>query len=241
MFLVLTSLERILAPCRSCGRASDGHESASTRLAWPSVATRNGLAPARTNRRAQDVRLFGRRLLSVGRFSTCSHGRSDAPRLVCIEISQQPVPQVNLMPSFRHLHQSDRLTAKGFPDKAQAPLPSDFTVASDSSQRPVPLINPSRLIWSLGTPIQTLGHHLSQGLMGPLPIELLHPSIKPLLLGSCAVRCRLRRFRFQRAMHPFVLTILLRLTGREILHPNTQPQPPHAQNRQPTSSRRTKR
>jgi len=45
------------------------------------------------------------------------------------------------MPSFRHLHQSDRLTAKGFADKAQAPLPSDFTVASDSSQRPMLLID----------------------------------------------------------------------------------------------------
>src|ERR1051326_17967 len=244
MFLVLTSLERILAPCCSCGRASDGHESASPRLAWPSVATRNGLAPARTNRRAQDVRLFGRRLLSVGRFATYSHGGSDAPRLVCIEISQQPVPQVNLMPNFRHLHQSDRLTAKGFADKAQAPLPSDFTVASDSSQRPMLLIGPSRLsssIQALGTPIQTLGHYLSQGLMRPLPVELLHPSIKPRLLGSCAVRCRLRRFRFQRAMHSFVLTILLRLTWRDILHSNTQPQPPHAQSRQPTGSRRTKR
>src|SRR6267154_2008400 len=241
MVLVFLSLDAHSRRVVRAGGASDGHESASTRLAWPSVATRNGLAPARTNRRAHDVRLFGRRLLSVGRFATYSHGGSDAPRLVCIEISQQPVPQVNLMPTFRHLNQSDRLTAKGFADKAQAPLPSDFTVASDSSQRPMPLINPSRLIWSLGTPIQTLGHHLSHGLMGPLPIELLHPSIKPLLLGSCAVRCRLRRFRFQRAMHPFVLTILLRLTGREILHPNAQPQPPHAQSRQPTSSRRTKR
>src|SRR5882724_11873321 len=128
MVLVFLSLDAHSRRVVRAGGASDGHEFSSTQLAWPSVATRNGLAPARTNRRAHDVRLFGRRLLSVGRFATYSHGGSDAPRLVCLEISQQPVPQVNLMPSFRHLHQSDRLTAKGFADKAQAPLPSDFTV-----------------------------------------------------------------------------------------------------------------
>src|SRR5205807_3071822 len=123
MFLLLTSLQSVLAPCCGWLGASDGHESSSTRLAWPSVATRNGLAPRHTNRRAQELRLFCHSLLSISRFATHSHGRSNACRLVLVQISQQPVPQINLVPAFSHCHQSDLLTTEGLADKAQAPLP----------------------------------------------------------------------------------------------------------------------
>src|SRR5207253_11034979 len=101
VFVVLTTCSRRIV---RAGGASDGHESASTRLAWPSVATRNGLAPARTNRRAEDVELF-RRLLSVSGFATHAQSWSNASRLVFMQIPQQPVSQINLLPAFSYFHQ----------------------------------------------------------------------------------------------------------------------------------------
>src|SRR2546423_1698879 len=112
MFLVLPSLQSVLAPCCGWLGASDGHESSSTRLAWPSVATRNGLAPSHTNRRAQDLRFFCHRL-SANRFATHSHARSNASQLVPVQVSQQPVPQINLVLAFSYFQQPDLLTTEG--------------------------------------------------------------------------------------------------------------------------------
>src|SRR5438105_1700111 len=191
MFLVLTSLQSVLAPCCWWLGASDGHESSSTRLAWPSVATRNGLAPSHTNRRAQDLQFFCHSQLSVSRFATHSHARSNACRLVPVQVSQQPVPQINLVLAFSHFQQPDLLTTEGLADKSQAPLPPDLAVAADPPPRPMSRIKPAWFgspIRSLGTPIQTLRYYLSQGFVRPLLIELPHPAIKTLLLCCRAVR-----------------------------------------------------
>src|SRR5437763_8212737 len=205
MFLVLPSLQSVLAPCWGWLGASDGHESSSTRLAWPSVATRNGLAPSHTNRRAQDLRLFCQRPLWVSRFATHSHARSNASGLVLVQVSQQPVPQINLVLAFSHFKQPDLLTTEGLADKSQAPLPPDLAVAADPPQRPMSRIDPRWFglpILSPGTAIQALRHHLSQGFVRPLLVELPHPAIKTLLLRCRAVSRRLGRFSFQGAMHP---------------------------------------
>ena len=244
MFLVLLSLDNVLAPCCLCAGASDGHERSSTRLAWPSVATRNGLAPAHAQRRAWDGCLFCRRLPSVSRFAANSHGRSNAPRLVLMQIPQQPVPQINLLAAFGHFHQPDFLTAERLADETQAPLPPDLPTASDAPHRPRSLIDPWRFhlpIDPLGAPIQALRRHLSQGLVRSLPVELSHPGVKTLLLRCRAVSRWSGRFGFQRAMHPLVPAILLRPTRRNVLHLDAQPQPPHTQGRQPTRPRRAKR
>ena len=244
MLLIVIFTQRPTAPCRSCGRASDGHEPSSLRLAWPSVATRNGLAsPARTG--APRILNFGLvPLLGLGWPAANSHRRLDAPRRLGMQLSQQPVAQVHLMTARAHLHQADLLAAKGFPNKTQPPAPPDLPVASHLPHRPTSAIDPPSYgfhILALGSSIQARGGYLAQRFMRPLLIELSEPAIKTSLLGRWRVSGGPSRLRFERPMHPLVRPIFLWTTRRNKLHSNAQTEPPHAQRTQAARTLRAKR
>src|SRR5215471_17415309 len=232
------------APSRLCGRASDGHESSSFRLAGPSVATRNGLAsPAQTG--ASLICNFALSYFFARRLpATTAHRRADAPSILLVQLPQQPVPQLYLVPPWTHFSQSYSLPAEGFPNKTQPPFPPDLSVTAHLSYGTPSLIAPLCCLLGILAPrtaIQSPRLLLTQRLVRSLLIELFNPPIKTSLLGRGRVSRRSRRLGFERSMHPLVCSIFLRTARPDKLHGYAQTQPPYAQCTQSARSRRTKR
>jgi hypothetical protein len=67
---------------------------------------------------------------------------------------------------------------------------------------------------------------LVECLVGPLVVELLPKAIKAPLLRGQAARRGAGRFRFQRAVHPFMATVLRRPAGLDGLREDPQAYPP---------------
>ena len=118
-------------------------------------------------------------------------------------------------------------------DAALAPDPPHLKVAGVADLRLVHRISPRRLRVELGR------WHLADRLVRPLVVVLVAEAVEGRLLGLEARRRRSRRLCLQRAVHPLVAAILLRMAGLDEDRLDAELDPPDRQPRQPSRRRRT--
>src|SRR5215469_130045 len=145
-----------------------------------------------------------------------------------IAITHQPVAALGL-------DDADRLTDQCLAYKDQLARPFDLAVAAHAALGNVVAIvrlrKPIRIGPRRGL-IQRGRRPLSQRLVRPLIIVDRAERVKLLLLRQQTGGWRRRRLLLERAMHPLVPPILLRLDGDNPLGPDAQLDPPHRQPRE---------
>src|SRR5690606_38218927 len=81
--------------------------------------------------------------------------------------------------------------------------------------------------WSLRWLIETCRRYLAQRFMRPFGVVLFTEGLKPRLLSGWVGSRRLARLSLERAMHPLVPTVLLRLARLDPFQPDPQLCPAH--------------
>src|SRR6516225_7352121 len=154
-----------------------------------------------------------------------------------ISVTHQPVAALAL-------GDADRLADQCLADKDQLARPFDLTGAAHAAHR-----NVIAIVWILD-PIRIGPRRglvprgrrlLSQRLMRPFTVVDRAERIKPFLLRRQTGGRGCRRLLVERAMHPLVPSILLRLSSHDPLGPDAQLDPPYRQPRQPADPERGKR
>src|SRR6516162_2294269 len=153
-----------------------------------------------------------------------------------VGITHQPV-------TARGLDDADRLADQCLTDKNQLARPFDLAVAAHAAHRnlvtivrildPIPIGARRRLVQRTRRP-------LSQRLVRPLIVVDRAEGVEPLLLAWQTGGWRRCRLLLERAVHPLVPPILLRLARHDPLGPDAQFDPPHRQPRQSADARRGK-
>src|SRR5215472_15525605 len=154
-----------------------------------------------------------------------------------VGITHQPVTALGLA-------NADRLADQCLTDKDQLARPFDLAVAAHAAHRnlvtivrilePVQ-IGPRRRL------VPRSRRLLPQRLVWPVIVVDRTERVEPLLLRRQTGGRRCRRLLVERAVHPLVAPILLRLARHNPLRSDTQLDPPHRQPRQPTNTGRRKR
>src|SRR5215469_10252111 len=153
-----------------------------------------------------------------------------------VDVAHQPVTP-------RGLDDADRLADQRLADKDQLARPFDLAVAAHAAHRNlvaiVRILDPIR-IGPWRRLVQRTRRPLSQRLVRPLIVIDRPEGVEPLLLARQTGGWRCRRLLLERAVHPLVPPVLLRLARHDPLGPDAQFDPPHRQPRQSADAGRGK-
>ena len=139
-------------------------------------------------------------------------------------MSQEDVAEVDFMGLLVVGPQAEKLTLKGFADKAAVLEPLNISLGVDHSHLKISAVfqRPNRTIFDFRWYIDFGRISHAKGLMGPDLIKPLYPFSAPPLLGLQVCGWRFGYLDFQSQMHPFMSRILVGLSRIDKVHLNAQ-------------------